>query len=69
MIDVDALEAAVAAQTTTEDSLMIFIQNLKDQLSVELANDPAAQAKVDAMLQAILDNNSRMVAAMQTNVP
>lgn len=65
MVDVSALESAVAAQTTVEDSLMTFVQNLKDQLAAELANDPAAQAKVDAVLQEILNNNAKMAAAMQ----
>lgn len=64
-INIDALEAAVQAQPTIVTSVEVFIQQLKDALAAELANDPAVQAKVDAALQTVLANSNRLAAAIQ----
>lgn len=68
-VDVSGLEQAVTQQTTTEDSLLTFLQGLKDQLNAELAGNADAQAKVNAVMQAVINNNDKMSAAMQANVP
>lgn len=69
MINIEALEQAVSEQTTTTDSFIMFVEQLKAQLSAELVNDPAAQAKVDAALSQVLANRQKMIDAMAANVP
>jgi len=68
MLNLDALEAAVAVETTSLDSFIVFVQNLKDQLAAELADDPAAQAKIDAFMTELQTNQGKMAAAMAANV-
>lgn len=67
MIDVDALIAEVQKTKGVVPSVVAFINNLKTQLSAELANDPAAQAKLDAALQELVDSNQELAAAIQAN--
>jgi hypothetical protein len=38
---------------------------LRTQLSAEFANDAAAQAKIDAALTTVLNNNQRLVTAIE----
>ena len=69
MININALEQAVAAQPTIVTSVETFIQELKTQLMAEFANDADAQAKIDAALTTVLSNNQRLAAAIQTTPP
>ena len=68
-VDVSGLQNAVASQTTTEDSLLAFVQGLKDQLNAELAGNADAQAKVNAVMDQVIANNGKMSQAMEQNVP
>ena len=63
-IDVSGLEAAVAAQDPGVDSLLAFVTELKAQLAAELANDPVAQAAVNAAMDKVLANNAKLASAM-----
>ena len=66
-IDVSALEAAVEAQKGVVPSVKTFIQELKDALAAELANDPTAQAAVNRAMDAVLSHNADLAAAIQAN--
>jgi len=68
-LDLSGLESAVASQTTVEDSLLVFLQGLKDQLNAELAGNTAAQAKVASLMDQVIANNTKMSAAVEQNVP
>lgn len=65
-LDFTELEDAVATQKTIKDSVVAFITNLRDQLNTELANDAAAQAKVNAVMDEILANSAALNTAIQT---
>lgn len=67
-LDLQPLVDAVAGETTDLDSFVVFVNQLKQQLADALAGDPAAQAKVDAVLEQILANRQKIVDAMNANV-
>jgi hypothetical protein len=69
MIDISGLEQAVAAEKTQLDSFVTFVEELKTQLHAELADDPAAQAKIDAFMDQLAANKQLMADAMTANVP
>jgi hypothetical protein len=66
MLDFSALELAVTAQKGIKDSVVAFIENLRSQLNAELANDAAAQAKVNAVMDEVLANSTALNTAIQT---
>ena len=68
MVDVQALVDAVENMTTNLDNLIAFVENLRQQLNAELANDPAAQALVDQALNSILLNSQKISNAMNQNL-
>lgn len=48
---------------------ILALEELKAQLHAELADDPAAQAKIDAFMEQLADNKQKMADAMAANVP
>ena len=64
MIDTSALEAAIAAEDPGTDSVVAFINNMRDQLTAELANDPAAQAVINSTADRMVANAAKLAAAI-----
>jgi len=81
MINVAALQAAVAAETTVDKSVLTLIQGLvasQQSLSTQLAaaiaaNDPVAlaavQSAIDASVATMTDNAAQLSAAVTANTP
>jgi len=65
MIDTSKLEAAVAAVEPGADSVVAFINALREQLKAELAGDPAAQAIIDAAADKVVAAQAKLGAAME----
>lgn len=63
--DVDA----IAAQTTAIDSLVVFIQGLKDQIAALPNLTAAQQAQIDDIFAGVTKNSAAITAAMSANVP
>jgi hypothetical protein len=69
MIDVSGLEAAVAAQVTTVDGVVTLLNSLRDSIVADLAGDATAQAVVNAAVDSLVADGSKLAAAMESNVP
>jgi uncharacterized protein YoxC len=72
MATLDQILDKVTAEQTSIDSLAMFIDGLKKQLSDALAGvnlTPAVQAKVDAIFAGVAANEAKVVAALDANVP
>jgi len=68
-VDLQPLVDAVTAETTSLDSFVTFVDQLKTQLADALAGDPSAQAIVDGVLANVLANRQKIADAMAANVP
>ena len=66
-INVDELIAEVEKQNGITASVVAFVNDLKKQLAVELTDDPAAQAKVNAVFDDVMQNNQALSAAIQAS--
>lgn len=67
----DDILADVAEESTTLDSLSVFVQGLKQQIADALSGvtlPPAAQAKVEAVFAGIEANKAKAAKAMEANV-
>lgn len=68
MIDTTALVNAITPLSSAIDSLIqLFVMN-GDALKAELANDPAAQAIIDAQTAALVAKAAEIQTALQSNV-
>lgn len=68
-IDLSALQNVAAAQTGIRESVKAFIAELKAQLAAELADDPAKQAQVNAIMEELLANNQDLSDAIAATPP
>ena len=71
MANLDEVIAAVSAQSTKLDSVIVLIAGLKGQLSDFLSGilTPDNQAKVDAIMDAASTNAAKIADALDENVP
>lgn len=67
MIDVSAIVAEVAKAKGLSASVKTFIAELRSALAAELANDPATQASVDALVVDLASHNQELADAMAAN--
>lgn len=70
MTSLDRIEAAVAKQTTLEDSALALITDLKHQVADALAGaklPPDVEARLAAIFPVLEGNNDRVAAAIVAN--
>ena len=66
-IDVSAIVAEVTKAKGLSASVKVFIAELRSALAAELANDPATQATVDALVVDLASHNQELSDAMAAN--
>lgn len=71
MATLDETLALVTAEGTKDDSIIVLMNGIKDQLATALggALSPDAQAKVDAIFAQATANSSKIQAAIDANTP
>lgn len=71
MTNIDQLTAAVADETTKEDSLITLVVSIKQELDALTAGQlpPDVQAKVDALFNTVTANSAKITAAITANTP
>jgi hypothetical protein len=63
-IDVTALEEAIAAEDAGTDSVIAFINAMRDAINADLAGDAAAQQKVTDAAARMVANAEKLAAAI-----
>lgn len=66
-IDVSGIVAQVAQAKGLSASMKVFIAELRSALSAELADDPAKQATIDALVVDLAAHNQELADAMAAN--
>ena len=69
-INIDALTAAVANNTTVDGSVVTLLQQLATMIAaIPPSTDPATQASLDALVATLTANDSTVAAAVTKNTP
>jgi hypothetical protein len=69
MVDVSGLQAAVARIPPGVDSLIAVLTGARDAINADLANDAAAQAVVNNVMNDLIASADKIDAAMATPPP
>jgi hypothetical protein len=70
MVDVSGLAAAVARVQPGADSVVALLEQLRDVINADLANDAAAQQVVNDSINALIQSADKIDAALnQTPTP
>lgn len=67
MVDISSMIAEVTRAKGLGASVKAFIAELRSALAAELANDPATQASVDALVVDLAGHNQELADAMAAN--
>ncbi len=70
MVDLSAITASVAEQTTVNASIIALLDNVAAALAaIPTSTDPATQAALDALRTTIDSNNAAIAADVVKNTP